>query len=70
MSLGNESDPVAEDGKISGYLFTLQERKDSAFQAGAGPAVYCKDCIAKIKSGEIKVEKKPRPNQIRRVQIF
>ena len=59
MSLGDEKDASSgKFGKISSDLFSLRKETTVPFKPEPGRAVYCKDCIAKIKSGEVKVEKK------------
>ena len=59
MALGNEA------GSGSGILEKFpavcslcKKATTVPFKPEPGRAVYCKDCIAKIKSGEVKVEKK------------
>jgi len=59
MSLGNDNDVSSgnlEKFKILCSLCGLE--KTVPFKPEPGRPVYCKDCIAKIKSGEVKVEKK------------
>jgi CxxC-x17-CxxC domain-containing protein len=59
MSLGNDNDVSSgnlEKFKILCSLCGLE--KTVPFKPEPGRSVYCKDCIAKIKSGEVKVEKK------------
>ncbi len=58
MSLGNDSD--AGSGTLEKFPVICSLCKKEAtvpFKPEAGRAVYCKDCIAKIKSGEVKPEK-------------
>ena len=57
MSLGDiNSSSNLEKFKIICSL--CKQEKTVPFKPEAGRAVYCKDCIAKIKSGEVKIEKK------------
>ncbi|OGI57254.1 hypothetical protein A3B85_01695 [Candidatus Nomurabacteria bacterium RIFCSPHIGHO2_02_FULL_37_13] len=56
MSLGNENEP----GNVEKFDVVCSLCKKTAtvpFKPEKGRPVYCKDCIAKIKSGEVKVEK-------------
>ncbi len=65
MSLGNESDTgnsVLE--KFPAICSFCKKETTVPFKPDPGRAVYCKECIAKIKSGEVKVEKSSE-NQIR-----
>jgi CxxC-x17-CxxC domain-containing protein len=59
MSLGNETDTGS--GNLEKFPVVCSNCGKSTtvpFKPEPGRPVYCKDCIAKIKSGEIKVEKK------------
>ncbi|MBU0998733.1 type IV secretion system DNA-binding domain-containing protein [Patescibacteria group bacterium] len=66
MSLGNESDSNSGNSSSSGGSFEkfpvicslCKLEKTVPFKPEPGRAVYCKECIAKIKSGEVKVEKR------------
>ena len=65
MSLGNDTD--AGSGNIEKFpaICSLCKKETTVpFKPTPGRAVYCKDCIARIKSGEVKVEKDSE-NQIR-----
>jgi len=55
MSLGVESESTAEKYNIICSL--CKKEKTVPFKPEKGRPVYCKECIAKIKSGEVKVEK-------------
>jgi len=59
MSLGNDTD--SGSGNIEKFPVVCSSCGKSTtvpFKPEPGRPVYCKECIAKIKSGEIKVEKK------------
>lgn len=60
-SSGNSSGPL-EKFKIVCSL--CKQEKTVPFKPESGRPVYCKECIAKVKSGEVKVEKGPE-NQMR-----
>ncbi len=65
MSLGNDSD--VGSGALEKFPVVCSLcKKDTTvpFKPDPGRLVYCKDCIAKIKSGEVKVEKNSE-NQIK-----
>ncbi|MFA5931814.1 MAG: type IV secretion system DNA-binding domain-containing protein [Candidatus Paceibacterota bacterium] len=60
MSLGNYSESGGGAGmeKFPVICSLCKLEKTVPFKPEPGRAVYCKECIAKIKSGEVKVEKK------------
>jgi CxxC-x17-CxxC domain-containing protein len=59
MSLGNENDTGSGNLEKFPAVCSLCKKETTVpFKPEPGRAVYCKDCIAKIKSGEVKVEKK------------
>ena len=59
MSLGNEIDNGNGSMEKFPVICSLCKKEATVpFKPESGRAVYCKDCIAKIKSGEVKVEKK------------
>ncbi|MFA5841031.1 MAG: type IV secretion system DNA-binding domain-containing protein [Candidatus Paceibacterota bacterium] len=60
MSLGgfNESASSSSMEKFPVICSLCKLEKTVPFKPEPGRAVYCKECIAKIKSGEVKVEKK------------
>jgi CxxC-x17-CxxC domain-containing protein len=59
MSLGNDSDHSSSALEKFPVTCSLCKKETTVpFKPEPGRAVYCKDCIAKIKSGEVKVEKK------------
>ena len=65
MSLGNDTDSghgILE--KFPAICSLCKKETTVPFKPDPGRAVYCKDCIAKIKSGEVKVEKNSE-NQIK-----
>lgn len=66
MSLGNENDPPTPSSleKFPVICSLCKKETTVPFKPEKGRPVYCKDCIAKIKSGEVKVEKGSE-NQIR-----
>jgi len=53
MSLGNESD-IGGVEKFSAMCSVCKSETKVPFKPEPGRPVYCKDCIAKIKSGELK----------------
>lgn len=58
MSLGNDSGAAKGDiGKFPVICSFCKKEATVPFKPELGRAVYCKDCIAKIKSGEVKIEK-------------
>ena len=59
MSLGNDTDTGSGSIEKFPVICSLCKKEATVpFKPELGRAVYCKDCIAKIKSGEVKVEKK------------
>jgi CxxC-x17-CxxC domain-containing protein len=59
MSLGDEKDISSSSLEKFPVVCSLCGKQTTVpFKPEPGRAVYCKDCIAKIKSGEVKVEKK------------
>jgi len=64
MSLGNENESSSGVGKFPVVCSLCKKETTVPFKPEPGRAVYCKDCIAKIKSGEVKVEKSSE-NQIK-----
>jgi CxxC-x17-CxxC domain-containing protein len=59
MSLGNFSESSSAGMEKFPVICSLCKlEKTVPFKPEPGRAVYCKECIAKIKSGEVKVEKK------------
>lgn len=65
MSLGNDHDGGTGNIEKFPVICSLCKKETTVpFKPDSGRAVYCKDCIAKIKSGEVKVEKGSE-NQIR-----
>jgi CxxC-x17-CxxC domain-containing protein len=59
MSLGDEKDISSSSLEKFPVICSLCGKQTTVpFKPEPGRAVYCKDCIAKIKSGEVKVEKK------------
>jgi len=65
MSLGNENEGGSGNIEKFPAICSLCKKETTVpFKPDPGRAVYCKDCIAKIKSGEVKVEKNSE-NQIR-----
>jgi CxxC-x17-CxxC domain-containing protein len=59
MSLGNDTDISSGNLEKFPAICSLCKKATTVpFKPEPGRAVYCKDCIAKIKSGEVKVEKK------------
>ncbi|MEI6280437.1 MAG: CxxC-x17-CxxC domain-containing protein [bacterium] len=60
MSLGNDSDTAGASGNFEKFKIICSLcglEKTVPFKPEPGRPVYCKECIAKIKSGEVKVEK-------------
>lgn len=65
MSLGNDTDTGSGSiEKFPAICSNCGKETTVPFKPEPGRPVYCKDCIAKIKSGEIKVEKRSE-NQIK-----
>ena len=65
MSLGNDSDTGSGNLEKFPVICSLCKKESTVpFKPDPGRVVYCKDCIAKIKSGEVKVEKTSE-NQIK-----
>jgi CxxC-x17-CxxC domain-containing protein len=65
MSLGNESDTGSGNLEKFPAICSLCKKETTVpFKPEPGRPVYCKDCVAKIKSGEVKVEKRGQ-DQIR-----
>ena len=61
MSLGSDTDVGSGAMEKFPAVCSLCKKETTVpFKPEPGRAVYCKDCIAKIKSGEVKVEKKGR----------
>ncbi|MEK7471372.1 MAG: CxxC-x17-CxxC domain-containing protein [Patescibacteria group bacterium] len=59
MSLGNETDTGSGSMEKFPVICSLCKKEATVpFKPEPGRAVYCKECIAKIKSGEVKIEKK------------
>ena len=68
MSLGgNENESASSNGleKFTIICSLCKKEKTVPFKPEPGRAVYCKECIAKIKSGEVKVEKGNGQEQIK-----
>lgn len=58
MSLGSDTDPGSGAlEKFEAVCSFCKKKTTVPFKPDKGRPVYCKDCIARIKSGEIKVEK-------------
>jgi CxxC-x17-CxxC domain-containing protein len=57
MSLGNNNESSSGMERFTIICSLCKKEKTVPFKPEPGRAVYCKDCIAKIKSGEVKVEK-------------
>lgn len=58
MSLGNDTDTGSATLEKFPVICSLcKKEKTVPFKPEPGRPVYCKECIAKIKSGEVKVEK-------------
>src|SRR3989339_1002901 len=69
MSLGNDSDTGSGNLEKFPVICSLCKKESTVpFKPDPGRVVYCKDCIAKIKSGEVKVEKTSE-NQIKHDEI-
>ncbi|MFA6520232.1 MAG: CxxC-x17-CxxC domain-containing protein [Candidatus Paceibacterota bacterium] len=65
MSLGNDTDTSSSSMEKFQIVCSLcKKEKTVPFKPEPGRPVYCKECIAKVKSGEVKVEKGPE-NQMR-----
>jgi len=65
MSLGNDTDTGSGNMEKFPVVCSLCKKETTVpFKPEKGRPVYCKDCIAKIKSGEVKVEKDSE-NQIK-----
>jgi len=65
MSLGNDNDMGSGALEKFPVVCSLCKKETTVpFKPDPGRLVYCKDCIAKIKSGEVKVEKTSE-NQIK-----
>ena len=61
MTLGNDNDAGSGNlEKFPAVCSLCRKETTVPFKPEPGRAVYCKECIAKIKSGEVKVEKKGR----------
>jgi CxxC-x17-CxxC domain-containing protein len=61
MSLGSDTDTGSGAMEKFPAICSLCKKETTVpFKPEPGRAVYCKDCVAKIKSGEVKVEKKGR----------
>jgi CxxC-x17-CxxC domain-containing protein len=59
MSLGSDSETPSSNMEKFPVVCSLCKKDTTVpFKPEPGRAVYCKDCIAKIKSGEVKVEKR------------
>ncbi len=58
MSLGDDNNPIGfgEQGKFPIICSSCGLEKTVPFKPEPGRPVYCKECVAKIKSGEIKVK--------------
>jgi CxxC-x17-CxxC domain-containing protein len=57
MSLGNDNEFSSGMEKFKIICSLCKQEKTVPFKPEPGRAVYCKDCMAKIKSGEVKVQK-------------
>jgi len=58
MSLGNDTDTGSGNMERFPVVCSLCKKETTVpFKPEPGRAVYCKDCIARIKSGEVKVQK-------------
>ncbi len=57
MSLGDENAPGGSIEKFPAVCSSCKKETTVPFKPEKGRPVYCKECIARIKSGEIKVEK-------------
>lgn len=58
MSLGEDSHTEGGLEKFNIICSLCKKEKTVPFKPEPGRAVYCKECIAKIKSGEVKIERK------------
>lgn len=61
MSLGDDNNGSSFSGSLEKFKIICslcKQEKTVPFKPEPGRPVYCKECIAKIKSGEVKVEKK------------
>ena len=69
MSLGDDNDKGSGNLEKFPVICSLCKKETTVpFKPDPGRAVYCKDCIAKIKSGEVKVEKNSE-NQIKHDEV-
>jgi CxxC-x17-CxxC domain-containing protein len=70
MTLGSEGDATGSGAleKFPAICSLCKKETTVPFKPDPGRAVYCKDCIAKIKSGEVKVEKGSE-NQIKHDEV-
>ncbi len=69
MSLGDDSNIGGGNLEKFPVICSLCKKESTVpFKPAPGRAVYCKDCIAKIKSGEVKVEKGSE-NQIKHDEV-
>ena len=69
MSLGDESDSLTGE-KFPIICSLCRLEKTVPFKPEPGRPVYCKECIAKIKTGEVKVTKGPKDVPIRDEATF
>ena len=61
MSLGDDNNGSSSSSSLEKFKIICslcKQEKTVPFKPEPGRSVYCKECIAKIKSGEVKVEKK------------
>jgi CxxC-x17-CxxC domain-containing protein len=60
MSLGDDNAPSGTSNleKFPAICSNCKKETTVPFKPEPGRAVYCKDCIAKIKSGELKIERR------------
>jgi CxxC-x17-CxxC domain-containing protein len=69
MSLGDDNDVGSGNLEKFPVICSLCKKETTVpFKPDPNRAVYCKDCIAKIKSGEVKVEKDSE-NQIKHDEV-
>lgn len=69
MSLGSDSDTGSGNIEKFPAVCSLCKKETTVpFKPDPGRAVYCKECVAKIKSGEVKVEKDSE-NQIKHDEL-
>ncbi|MEI8174529.1 MAG: CxxC-x17-CxxC domain-containing protein [bacterium] len=69
MSLGDDNDTGSGSLEKFPVICSLCKKESTVpFKPDPNRAVYCKDCIAKIKSGEVKVEKSSE-NQIKHDEV-